>query len=214
MLLPHGYEGQGPEHSSAYLERYLALCAEDNIQVCNLTTPAQYFHALRRQLKRNTRRPLVVMAPKSLLRHKAAVSPVSELISDHFHEVLDDPAPPAKPRRLLMCSGKIFYDLVAGRDEAGIDDVAIVRVEQFYPFNEARFREIVGPYSGARDIVWVQEETRNRGGWTYMLPLLLEVFNRRKIHYVGREPSASPATGSSRVHRQQQEELVAQALRG
>ncbi len=215
MLLPHGYEGQGPEHSNAYLERYLTLCAEDNIQVCNLTTPAQYFHALRRQLKRNTRRPLVVMAPKSLLRHKAAVSPVSKLISGHFHEILDDPIPPKrKVRRLLLCSGKIYYDLIAGREEADVDDVAIVRIEQFYPFNDVRFREIVKPYSTAREIVWVQEETRNRGGWGYMLPLLSEIFHRRKIHYVGRNPSASPATGSARIHREQQLQLVDQALRG
>ncbi len=215
MLLPHGYEGQGPEHSNAYLERYLTLCAEDNIQVCNLTTPAQYFHALRRQLKRNTRRPLVVMAPKSLLRHKSAVSPLSELISGRFHEILDDPTPPTgKARRLVLCSGKIYYDLLAGREESGADDVAIVRVEQFYPFNESSFRDIVEPYSAAREIVWVQEETRNRGGWSYMLPVLFDVFHRRKIHYVGRDPSASPATGSARIHREQQAALVKKALRG
>ena len=140
MLLPHGYEGQGPEHSNAYLERYLTLCAEDNIQVCNLTTPAQYFHVLRRQLARRLRRPLVIMSPKSLLRHRRAVSPVDELVSGRFHEVLDDPSPPARPRRLALCSGKIFYDLVEGREAAGIDDVAIVRVEQLYPFNSTMFR--------------------------------------------------------------------------
>ena len=214
MLLPHGYEGQGPEHSNAYLERYLTLCAEDNIQVCNLTTPAQYFHVLRRQLARRLRRPLVIMSPKSLLRHRRAVSPVDDLVSDRFHEVLDDPSPPARPRRLALCSGKIFYDLVEARDAAGIDDVAIVRVEQLYPFNSAMFRQIIEPYLGAQAVVWVQEETRNRGAWSYMLPLLHEHLPDHEIAYTGREPSASPATGSLRVHRKQQTAVVAEALGG
>jgi 2-oxoglutarate dehydrogenase E1 component len=214
MLLPHGYEGQGPEHSNAYLERYLTLCAEDNIQVCNLTTPAQYFHVLRRQLVRRLRRPLVIMSPKSLLRHRRAVSPVDELVSERFHEVLDDPSPPARPRRLVLCSGKIFYDLVEGRDAADIDDVAIVRVEQLYPFSSAMFRRIIKPYLGAQDVVWVQEETRNRGAWSYMRPILHEHLPDHEIVYVGRESSASPATGSLRVHRKQQAALVAEALEG
>jgi 2-oxoglutarate dehydrogenase E1 component len=214
MLLPHGYEGQGPEHSSAYLERYLTLCAEDNIQVCNLTTPAQYFHALRRQLKRNVRRPLIIMSPKSLLRYKSAVSPVDELISGGFEEILDDPAAPKKPRRLLLCSGKVYYDLIEGRESLEVDDVAIVRVEQFYPFNETLFQRVVKPYSGAAEVVWVQEETKNRGGWGYMLPVLQEQLSDHDIRYVGREPSASPATGSSRIHREQQARLVKDALTG
>ena len=213
MLLPHGYEGQGPEHSNAYLERYLTLCAEDNIQVCNLTTPAQYFHALRRQLKRSFRRPLVIMAPKSLLRHKQAVSPPSELVSGHFSEMLDDPTPPAgATRRLVLCSGKVYYDLLEGREQHGVSDAAIVRVEQFYPFNDALLRALVKPYKGAEQVVWVQEETENRGGWSFMLPRLLELFPYRKLRYVGREPSASPATGSLRIHREQQAKLVAEAL--
>jgi 2-oxoglutarate dehydrogenase E1 component len=214
MLLPHGYEGQGPEHSNAYLERYLAACAEHNIQVCNLTTPAQYFHVLRRQLTRRLRRPLVIMSPKSLLRHRRAVSPVDGLVSDRFHEVFDDPSPPARPRRLVLCSGKIFYDLVEGRDAAGIDDVAIVRVEQLYPFNSAMFRRILEPYLGAEAVVWVQEETRNRGAWSYMLPILHEHLPDHEIAYAGRAPSASPATGSLRVHRKQQTDVVAEALGG
>jgi 2-oxoglutarate dehydrogenase E1 component len=215
MLLPHGYEGQGPEHSSAYLERYLTLCAEDNMQVCNLTTPAQYFHALRRQLKREFRRPLIVMAPKSLLRHKQAVSPVSDLVSGGFSEFLDDPNPPSdSPRRLILCSGKVFYDLVEGRDEHRVDDVAILRVEQFYPYNEALLRELVKPYKKAEQVLWVQEETANRGGWQFMLPRLLRLFSYRKLRYAGREPSASPATGSTRIHRDQQTALVAEALTG
>ena len=212
MLLPHGYEGQGPEHSSAYLERYLTLCAEENIQVCNLTTPAQYFHALRRQLRRNLRRPLVIMAPKSLLRHRRCVSPVADLVGGHFSEFLDDPAAPAEPRRLVLCSGKVFYDLLAGREERGADDVAIVRVEQFYPFNAELFAEVTGPYAGASEIAWVQEETENRGGWVYMRPHLQQAFPDHRLRYIGRAASASPATGSLRVHREQQEAIVAEAL--
>jgi 2-oxoglutarate dehydrogenase E1 component len=214
MLLPHGYEGQGPEHSSAYLERYLTLCAEDNIQVCNLTTPAQYFHVLRRQLKRNIRRPLVIMSPKSLLRHKHAVSPVKDLVSGHFQEILEDPNPPDSARRLLLCSGKVYYDLVQGREEHNTDDVAIVRVEQFYPFHDQLFREVTERYTRAEEIVWVQEETKNRGGWGYMLPILQERFADHEVRYVGRDPSASPATGSLRLHREQQSALVKEALTG
>ncbi len=212
MLLPHGYEGQGPEHSSAYLERYLMACAENNMQVCNLTTPAQLFHALRRQIKANFRRPLIIMAPKSLLRHKRAVSPVADLVTGSFQEILDDPLVPDNPRRLVLCSGKVFYDLLAGREERGIEDVAIVRVEQFYPFNTELFERVVAPYRGATDIVWAQEETRNRGGWTFMMPRLLEFFPNQPVHYVGREPSASPATGSTTIHKEQQAELVREAL--
>jgi len=215
MLLPHGYEGQGPEHSNAYLERYLTMCAEDNIQVCNLTTPAQYFHALRRQLHRDIRRPLVVMAPKSLLRHKRATSPVSDLVKGHFSEMLDDPTRPSKKvRRLVLCSGKVFYDLIEGRETDGVDDVAVIRIEQFYPFNTELFTSLVEPHLGAREIVWVQEETKNRGGWGYMLQRFGELYPRRRLRYVGREPSASPATGSARIHREQQATLVSEALHG
>jgi 2-oxoglutarate dehydrogenase E1 component len=213
MLLPHGYEGQGPEHSNAYLERYLAACAEDNIQVCNLSTPAQYFHALRRQLKRSFRRPLVVMAPKSLLRHKGAVSPVDELVSGRFSEFLADPNPPKGPvRRLVLCSGKVYYDLAEARQEQGVEDAAIVRVEQFYPFNTGLFEEVVAPYRDAGEVLWVQEETRNRGGWSYMMPILQEHYPQTELRYVGRGPSASPATGSPGIHREEQAALVREAL--
>ena len=212
MLLPHGYEGQGPEHSNAYLERYLMACAEENMQVCNLTTPAQLFHALRRQIMASFRRPLIIMSPKSLLRHKQAVSPLEDLIVGRFQEFLEDPITPENPRRLVLCSGKIYYDLAAGREERGIDDVAIVRVEQFYPFHTELFERVVAPYRGAAEVLWVQEETRNRGGWSFMMPRLLELFPDRPVRYVGREPSASPATGSSSIHREQQAELVREAL--
>jgi len=213
MLLPHGYEGQGPEHSSAYLERYLTLCAEDNIQVCNLTTPAQYFHALRRQIRRPFRRPLVMMAPKSLLRHKRCVSPVSELVEGRFREILDDPVPPSsEPRRLLLCSGKIFYDLLERRETEAVGDVAIVRVEQLYPLHEELLRTVIEPYRDAPEVLWVQEETHNRGAWSYISPRLAELLPERRIRYVGRAESASPATGSARIHREQQEAIVAEAL--
>ena len=212
MLLPHGYEGQGPEHSNAYLERYLTLCAEENIQVCNLTTPGQYFHALRRQLRRNLRRPLVIMSPKSLLRSKQCVSPADDLINGRFREILDDPEPPKKARRLVLCSGKIFYDLIAGRKSGGVEDVAIIRVEQFYPFNTEMLHQVTEAYAGAEEIVWVQEETENRGGWGFMMPQLLRSFPDRPPRYIGRGPSASPATGSPRVHREQQQTIVDQAL--
>ena len=214
LLLPHGYEGQGPEHSSAYLERYLTLCAEDNIQVCNLTTPAQYFHLLRRQLQRDFRRPLIIMSPKSLLRNRLAVSPIDELVTARFHEVLDDPRPPTVARRLVLSSGKLYYDLLAARERDQRDDVALVRIEQLYPFNDLLFQEVTGPYQDAEQLIWAQEETRNRGAWSYMLPRLLEHFPGRPIRYVGRTESASPATASSRAHREQQEAIVRESLSG
>jgi 2-oxoglutarate dehydrogenase E1 component len=212
MLLPHGSEGQGPEHSNAYLERYLQACAEDNVQVVNLTTPAQYFHALRRQLKRPFRRPLIVMAPKSLLRHPKAVSPVDDLVHGTLQEVLDDPAPPAGAHRLILCSGKVYYDLAERRERDGIGDSALVRVEQFYPWNEARFREIAQRYEGVREVVWAQEETQNRGGWTFMAPRLAQLFLGKPLRYAGRPPAASPATGSLHVHQREQEALVRHAF--
>jgi 2-oxoglutarate dehydrogenase E1 component len=211
MLLPHGYEGQGPEHSSGRLERYLQSCAEDNIQVCNLTTPAQYFHSLRRQVKRDFRKPLIVMTPKSLLRHKQCVSPIEELISGCFREILDDVAgKPERIRRVLMCSGKVYYDLLERRTERKIDDVAIVRMEQFYPFAEATLRQIFGRYKSAREWVWVQEESQNMGGWSFVEPRLRAL--GYTFAYVGRDASASPATGSLTVHKQEQSELVDAAL--
>ncbi len=214
MLLPHGHEGQGPEHSNAYLERYLAACAEDNIQVMNLTTPGQYFHALRRQMHRQFRRPLVLMAPKSMLRHPRAVSDVDELVEGRFHEALDDPMAPTGAKRLLLCSGKVYWDLMEHREEQGIDDVAIVRIEQLYPYHEALVEEIVGRYTGIEEIVWVQEESANRGGWSFMMPRLQRQFDSVPVLYVGRDASASPATGSLTLHRREQEELLRAALEG
>ncbi len=218
MLLPHGYEGQGPEHSSAYLERYLAACAEDNIQVCYPSSPAQHFHLLRRQIKRPVRLPLIVMSPKSMLRNPRCVSPVSDLVDGGFEEVLDDPAAPApgRVRRLVLCSGKLFWDLALHRDQQGIDDVALVRIEQLYPLHQARLTQVLQPYldGGAKEVVWAQEESRNRGGWSFLMPRLLTLLPGVPLAYVGRRPSASPIVGSLRIFRQQQQDLVDEALRG
>jgi 2-oxoglutarate dehydrogenase E1 component len=213
LLLPHGYEGQGPEHSSARLERFLQLCAEDNIQVCNPTTPAQYFHVLRRQIKRNFRKPLILMTPKSLLRHKAVVSPLGELATGHFVEVLDDnTVDPGRVCRVLLCSGKVYYDLVEQRSRRKANDVAIVRIEQFYPFPEEPLERVLARYTKAREWVWVQEESMNMGGWSFMEPRMRDL--GRPVAYVGRDASASPATASRQVHLQEQKELVECAIEG
>jgi 2-oxoglutarate dehydrogenase E1 component len=224
MLLPHGYEGQGPEHSSARLERFLQLCAEDNIQVCNFTTPAQYFHALRRQIHRKFRKPLVVMSPKSLLRHKLAVSPRSDFTDGTFYPVLDDialgDAPEAgvhieraRVTRLLLCSGKVYYDLLAGRRERGVDDVAIVRVEQLYPFPQKELAAAFAAYPEAKRVAWVQEEPWNMGAWQFLYHRLRRVVPEdRALAYVGRAEAASPATGSYKVHQTEQADLVNRAF--
>ena len=220
LLLPHGYEGQGPEHSSARLERYLQLCAERNMTVANITTPANYFHALRRQMKRNFRKPLVIMTPKSLLRHKLAVSPLAAFAEDsHFHLVIpetDAIAAPADVRRVVLCSGKVYYDLVQERRDRGIQDVAIVRLEQIYPFPHKTLPRVLGPYAGA-EIVWCQEEPENMGAWTFVdrkIEDTLTAMGHAKPRpiYVGREAAASPATGLAKVHAAQQADLVARAL--
>ena len=212
MLLPHGYEGQGPEHSSARLERFLQLCAEENIQVAVPSTPAQIFHLLRRQVRRNFRKPLVVMTPKSLLRHKRAVSPVDLLTVGHFRDVVDDPAAPERARRVLLCSGKVYYDLLAKRDEAGkTRDVAIVRIEQLYPWPAVELKRTLDRYATAREWAWVQEESQNMGAWTFVSPRLQELLGVA-IQYVGRDSSASPATGSKLVHDHEQAELVEAAI--
>jgi 2-oxoglutarate dehydrogenase E1 component len=213
MLLPHGYEGQGPEHSSGRLERFLQLCAEDNLQVVYPSTPAQYFHLLRRQMKRDFRKPLIVMTPKSLLRHKAASSPVGELVEGRFHEVLDDTAVEAgRVRRVLLCSGKIYYDLAERRGQRETGDVALVRVEQFYPFPEELLTRALRRYRHAKEYVWVQEEPQNMGGWSFMEPRLRAL--GYAVEYVGRDASASPATGSHEVHVREQREVVEAAVGG
>jgi 2-oxoglutarate dehydrogenase E1 component len=215
MLLPHAYEGQGPEHSSARLERFLQMCAEDNIQVVYPTTPAQYFHLLRRQVRRTFRKPLVVMTPKSLLRftdkkpldHQAA-SPVSDFATgNHFREVLDDQkASPAAVTRVLLCSGKVYYDLAARRDEAKAQGVAVVRLEQFYPWPAEQLAAVLSRYPKCREWVWVQEESQNMGGWSFVEPRLRAM--NFPFEYVGRDASASPSTGSHHVHEREQKLLV------
>ncbi len=216
MLLPHGYEGQGPEHSSARLERYLQLCAEDNLQVAYPSSPAQYFHVLRRQLKRPFRKPLILMTPKSLLRLKAAASPLEELIQGRFHEVLDDTeADPDRVRRVVLCSGKLYYELLEATTQARSaskeSDAALVRVEQFYPFPEEPLRKALARYRKAREFVWAQEESQNMGAWTFLEPRLRALGFAPE--YVGRDASASPATGSRQVHLREQKEVVEAALR-
>jgi 2-oxoglutarate dehydrogenase E1 component len=212
MLLPHGYEGQGPEHSSARLERFLQLSAEDNIQVVMPTTPAQYFHLLRRQVRRNFRKPLIVMTPKSLLRHKQAVSPVEQLVVGQFHDVLDDTVAPDRVRRVLLCSGKVYYDLVNQRAAVGAQrDVAIIRLEQIYPWPAEALKGAISRYSAAREWVWVQEESQNMGAWSFVAPRLQELMGV-SFQYVGRDASASPATGSKLVHDREQAEIVESAV--
>jgi 2-oxoglutarate dehydrogenase E1 component len=212
LLLPHGFEGQGPEHSSAHLERFLMLCARNNIQVCNCSTPAQYFHLLRRQVKRSFRKPLIVMTPKSLLRHPQVISPLADLSRGEFREVLDDPARPARPRRLIFCSGKIFYDLLKARGETADGSTAIVRVEQLYPFPARMLSGILESYRSARERVWVQEEPRNRGAWMSMRERFSQELPGVSLTYVGRDEAASPATGSHQVHAREQEEILQEAL--
>jgi 2-oxoglutarate dehydrogenase E1 component len=220
MLLPHGYEGQGPEHSSARIERYLQLCAERNMGVCNLTTPANYFHALRRQLHRNFRKPLIVFTPKSLLRHKLAVSSLEDMADgSRFRFVIpeaDAIAPAEDVRRVVLCSGKVYYDLLTERRQHEMNDVAILRLEQLYPFPEYTLGRILAPYHNA-DLVWCQEEPENMGAWNFVDRRLEKVLmrldaKRMRPIYVGREPAASPATGSARAHAREQATLVAAAL--
>ena len=215
LLLPHGYEGQGPEHSSARLERFLQLCAENNLQVCYPTTPAQYFHLLRRQVRPGMERPLVVITPKSLLRLPAAASALDDFTSGGFQPVIDDHeiSNADAVERVVLCSGKVYYDLVEARKKAGVENVAIARMEQFYPFPLTRLREVLAKYPQAKQLVWAQEEPKNMGGWTFVEQRLENILTgcERPI-YVGRSASASPATGSYAIHQAEQAELVNKAL--
>jgi 2-oxoglutarate dehydrogenase E1 component len=205
MLLPHGYEGQGAEHSSARLERFLSLCAENNIQVANCTTPANFFHLLRRQLHRPFRKPLVVFTPKSLLRHPKCVSNVDAFTKGGFMELIDDENASAKEvKRVVFCSGKVYYDLLDRKEKEDRKDVALVRLEQLYPFPQKQIDAVVAKYATAKEIVWVQEEPENMGAWTY----LLRVWKKVKLHLVSRAESASPATGSHKQHDKEQHEIV------
>jgi len=213
LLLPHGYEGQGPEHSSGWMERFLQLCAEDNIQVANVTTPAQYFHLLRRQMMRNFRKPLIIMTPKSLLRHPMAVSTIEDMAEGHFREVIDDAdVDPEKVRRVILCSGKVYYELMDRRQNEGPEEVAIVRVEQLYPFPKEQLDKVLSRYTSASEFVWCQEETENRGGWTFMSDIVKQEMGI-ELAYAGRERASSPAVGSLKMHKAEQDELLEAAIR-
>ena len=217
MLLPHGYEGAGPEHSNAYVERFLSLCAENNMQVVYPSLPSQYFHVLRRQMRRAFRKPLILFMPKSLLRADSGgkASWPDELTQGSFQTVIDDPTnpAPAKVRRLLLCSGKVYFAVDAERQTRKMEEVAMVRVEQLYPYPQKELQGILAEYRNASEVVWVQEEPKNRGAWTYMsdrlTPMLAET---TVLSYVGRAESASPAAGSHKAHDLEEADLIARAL--
>ena len=216
LLLPHGYEGGGPEHSSARLERFLQLCAEDNMIVAYPSTPAQYFHVLRRQGLRSDRKPLILMQPKSLLRLPAAASRLEELTGGAFQPVIDDVAVASRRagvRRLVLSTAKIYYDLLAARGEGGGGDVALVRVDELYPWPGAALAAIVDAYPDLEDVVWAQEEPKNMGAWTYVAPQLrVATGNMLTIRYVGRPERASPAEGYKELHDAEQKRIVGEAL--
>jgi 2-oxoglutarate dehydrogenase E1 component len=216
LLLPHGHEGQGPEHSSARIERFLTLCAEDNMRIAYPSTPASYFHLLRRQGREAVEKPLVVMTPKSLLRHPRCVSSLQSLAEGRFEELLDDAAvDPARVRRVVLTSGKLYYDLLKGREDRGADGVALVRLEQLYPFPAAALGRALGRYPSSADLVWAQEEPQNMGAWRFVREQFLDGAlpgPARSPRYIGREPSASPAPGSYKAHVREQEAIVALAL--
>jgi 2-oxoglutarate dehydrogenase E1 component len=216
MLLPHGYEGQGPEHSSARLERFLILCAEDNMQVCNVSTPAQYFHLLRRQIKHNVQKPLVIMTPKSMLRLPAAKSPKENFISGKFEEIIDDEVIKNKNdvSKIILTSGKVYYDLTKYRIKNKIVDTSIVRIEQFYPFNKQRLVELLKTYPKVKNIIWLQEEPKNMGAWNFLSGRIGELIsNNQKLICVSRPEGASPAVGSGKLSNQQQVNLVEEAFK-
>ncbi|HEY7574063.1 MAG TPA: 2-oxoglutarate dehydrogenase E1 component, partial [Thermoanaerobaculia bacterium] len=214
MLLPHGSEGQGPEHSSARIERYLQLCADGNLQIANVTTPAQYFHILRRQMRKELARPLVLFTPKSLLRLPAAASPLEELTRGGFRACLDDPEAAERrgADRVILSSGKVYYDLRAEREKRGDRRTALLRVEQLYPFPSESLAAMLAAYTAVRSVLWVQEEPKNMGAWSFVEPLLEGLLPAVPLRYVGRVASASPATGNASVHKKELEALLAEAF--
>jgi 2-oxoglutarate dehydrogenase E1 component len=215
LFLPHGYEGQGPEHSSARLERFLQLCAEHNMQVVVPSTPAQMFHLLRRQMVRHTRKPLVVMTPKSLLRHRLSVSTLAELSRGRFQPMIEETEPMADDsvRRVVFCSGKVYFDLAEFRRNEGIDGVAVVRIEELYPFPIEEYARVIARYRNAREVVWCQEEPQNQGAWYQIRHRLQEpLSDRHQLYYAGRPGAAAPASGIHALHVRQQQALVSAAL--
>lgn len=211
MLLPHGYEGQGPEHSSGRIERYLQACGENNIEVCIPSTPAQYFHLLRRQMHRNFLKPVIVFTPKSLLRLPACTSTVESMTKGCFEEIVDDATPPTKTERVILCAGKVYYDLLAYRNDNKIKNTAIVRIEQIYPFHTEKLKKIAKQYTSAKHWVWCQEEPQNMGCWSHLSPILEETLGQ-KCFYAGREQAASTASGSLTIHNIEQEALIETAF--
>jgi 2-oxoglutarate dehydrogenase E1 component len=218
LLLPHGHEGQGPEHSSGRIERFLTLCAEDNMRVVYPTTPASYFHALRWQGREPVEKPMVVFTPKSLLRHPRCVSSLQELAEGSFQPVIDDAADTARVTRVVLSSGKLYYDLLKAREDAGAAHVALVRLERLYPFPGDEIARALERYAPSAELVWAQEEPKNMGAWRFVREQFLDGCvpgaGARALRYVGRSPSASPAPGSHKVHVQEQEALLREALAG
>ncbi len=213
LLLPHGFEGMGPEHSSGRPERFLELAADSNIQIVNLTTPAQYFHLLRRQVLRTWRKPLVVMTPKSLLRHPQAISTLDECAGGRFETVIPDVLDLPEADGVLLCCGKLYYELVKAREELGRRDVAIVRIEQFYPVPMKRLAAALAKYRDGTPVYWVQEEPENMGAWRFLLARFgSELFDRLPFSGIFRRASSSPATGSASSHKMEQKELLMQAF--
>ncbi|MBS0014589.1 MAG: 2-oxoglutarate dehydrogenase E1 component [Desulfobacterales bacterium] len=211
LLLPHGYEGQGPDHSSSRVERFLQLAADENFCVCNPTTPAQYYHLLRRQARGSTLKPLIVFTPKSLLRHPEAVSSTDDLAKGRFHRIIDDPKALKNPDQVVLVSGKLFYDLAEARNDRGLKNTALIRVEQLYPFAETELASVIKKYKNCRRWVWAQEEPANMGAWNYIRPLFETRFSRT-LNYIGRKASASTATGYHHVHKKQQQQIIDMVL--
>jgi 2-oxoglutarate dehydrogenase E1 component len=215
LLLPHGYEGAGPEHSSARLERFLQLCAENNMQVCVPSTPAQMFHMLRRQMRQPFRKPLIAMTPKSLLRHELSVSSLEDLARGGFARVIGEieDIPAQQVQRVVFCSGKVYFDLLRARRNQALREVALVRIEQLYPFPSEEYQAVLSRYPNATEVVWCQEEPQNQGAWYQIRHRLQELATgRRPVLYAGRAPAAAPATGIAKIHEIEQQRLVAAAL--
>jgi 2-oxoglutarate dehydrogenase E1 component len=219
MFLPHGYEGQGPEHSSARLERFLQLCAENNMQVCVPSTPAQMYHMIRRQILRSLRKPLIVMTPKSLLRHEMSVSSLEDLVNGEFATVIDEidtqAVKPANVKRLVLSSGKVYFDLLKARraqKDSGNNEVALVRVEQLYPFPVSETEAVLARYPNLREVVWCQEEPQNQGAWYQIRHRLQTLVGKRELLYAGRPPAAAPASGIGKIHELEQRGLIEAAL--
>ena len=213
LLLPHGYEGQGPEHSSARVERFLELCAEDNLCVANVTTAAQLFHIMRRQVYQSSRRPLVLFTPKRYLRGREAYSRVAELTDGSFHEVIDDTLPADEVRRVVLATGKVALDILVARESKGVNDVAVVRVEQLYPWPAEQIEAALSRYARASEVVWVQEEPANMGAWGFVRGRLAELVPAgQAFRVVSRPASGSPATGSHTLHELEQADILERAL--